>query len=72
VESGAVIKRQVESNTPRATGPRRDDTQAISRAIAALDAGLWDKLGKRGVRQAVKSSPENHQARLADLYRRTN
>lgn len=47
------------------------DTQAIRKAIVALDADadLRGELSQRGVRQAARFSPENYQARLAELYR---
>ncbi len=47
------------------------DTQAIRRAILALDSdeGLRCDLAERGARQAAKFSPAAYQARLADLYR---
>lgn len=48
------------------------DTQAIRRGIQALDAdeGLRSGLSELGRAQAVKFSPQAHQKRLADVYKR--
>ncbi len=48
------------------------DTQAIGRAIRALDADddLRHELARRGREQAAKFSPEAHRRRLADVYAR--
>lgn len=47
------------------------DTQAIRRAIEALDrdGDLRAELSERGARQAAKFSPEVYRQRLADLYK---
>jgi glycosyltransferase involved in cell wall biosynthesis len=47
------------------------DTQAIRRAMVALDADaeLRDSLSERGRKQAAKFSPDVYQTKLADLYR---